>query len=201
MTRQLVGEPWLHARTFAYCGSVGPLHVESGMAARFERLGSSLASTFGLRGLFGVDCLLDGDTLWLIEVNPRYTASVEILEYALNFSALSLHRDVFTGEVRSGFFPMKPGSWKTADSPWIGKAILFARQSLRFPAEGHWQATLSGPEPIEIMPTFADVPRPGTLIAMGWPILTFFAQGHSCPDCIDRLRRLASDLDRSLFRA
>src|SRR5205823_9348697 len=24
-TRQLVGEPWLHARPFQYCGSIGPL--------------------------------------------------------------------------------------------------------------------------------------------------------------------------------
>src|SRR5207249_6228704 len=28
MTRQLVGTPWLHARAFRYCGSIGPLELE-----------------------------------------------------------------------------------------------------------------------------------------------------------------------------
>jgi len=33
-----------------------------------------------LRGLFGLDLIRGQDGLWLIEVNPRYTASMELLE-------------------------------------------------------------------------------------------------------------------------
>ena len=48
--------------------------------ASIERLGNILAKHFELIGLFGVDFILDGDSVWTLEVNPRYTASVEIVE-------------------------------------------------------------------------------------------------------------------------
>ena len=42
---------------------------------------------FGLVGLFGVDLILRDGEPWPVEVNPRYTASVEVLELALGTSA------------------------------------------------------------------------------------------------------------------
>src|SRR5207249_9264748 len=80
VTRQLVGEPWLHAAPFHYCGSIGPLPLSESLWRKFWRIGTVLAKAFRLRGLFGVDCVLRDGIPWPVEVNPRYPASVEVLE-------------------------------------------------------------------------------------------------------------------------
>lgn len=92
VTRMLVGEPWLHARAFHYCGSVGPVLPDVPFLAALRWLGHVVGNGFGLCGLFGVDFILRGSVPWPVEINPRYTASVEVLEYAHGISALDLHR-------------------------------------------------------------------------------------------------------------
>jgi predicted ATP-grasp superfamily ATP-dependent carboligase len=90
-TRQLVGETWTGASGFRYCGSNGPLPLDIRLHATLGRLGDCLAGEFELRGLVGVDFLLSGQTVWPVEVNPRYTASVEVLERSLGIAAIGWH--------------------------------------------------------------------------------------------------------------
>ena len=59
------------------------------------RLGNILAEQFELMGLFGVDFVLEGERVWSLEVNPRYTASVEIVERFTGVSAIAKHAEMF----------------------------------------------------------------------------------------------------------
>jgi predicted ATP-grasp superfamily ATP-dependent carboligase len=195
MTRQLVGVPWLHAAPFGYCGSIGP--ADPGLVARPElgELGNLLASECFLEGLFGVDGILRDGTFWPVEINPRYTASVEVLEYAVGLAALAWHAHVFM----QGQLPPSPPPSAPPDRS-IGKAILFARDDLHFPADGPWMAGLRSPAPVLEMPAFADLPAGGERIEAGRPILTFFVRADSPSACEDALRYIADDLDRWLYR-
>lgn len=190
VTRQLTGEGWLHASGFHYCGSVGPVSLGATEQAHLQRLGKVLATQCGLRGLFGVDYVLCDGVPWAVEANPRYTASVEVLEYGAGVRALALHRAAF--ERFSGVI--------SGQSPAgvVGKAILFARAPVVFPADGPWSATLRTPGPIEQMPGFADIPYAGEPIEARRPILTFFARAESESACLDQLKVIAADLDRWL---
>ena len=49
-------------------------------------------SAFGLVGWFGVDYILRDGIPWPVEINPRYTASLEIHELASGRSLLPEHR-------------------------------------------------------------------------------------------------------------
>ncbi len=194
VTYQLIGESWLHAAPFHYCGTLGPIEPTPRLRQVLERLGSVLAEGCGLRGILGVDFILRDGLPWPVEVNPRYTASVEVLEYALGFSALTLHRAVFDPTAPA----LRPPP-VLRDSTWIGKAILFARAPLTFPTDGPWRSTLqSGPVPHQV-PTFADIPCAGQLIEAGSPILTYFACASSQAAGRDSLRQIAADLDLWLF--
>lgn len=183
-----------HAPEFHYCGSVGPL---SALPAELQSLGNVLVREFGLRGLFGVDFVyrVDSETgrgaCLPLEVNPRYTASVEVLERAYGASLLDLHRAVFEG---------RPVAWQPrAASPVIwGKAIVYARHDLVFPADGPWTDALRQP-PARGDVEHADIPHPGERIARGRPVLTVFASGHSFQKCILRLREKLQALDRCLW--
>lgn len=199
-TRQLIGAPWLHAAPFHYCGSLGPLPLAASVRQRLEALGQVLVQGSGLRGLFGVDFVLRDEVPWPVEVNPRYSASVEVLEYAMQFPALALHRSVFDSEVPlPSLLALLQGEIRDNEREWIGKAILFARAPLTFPADGPWQAALRQDDPVHDMPAFADIPPAGQAIAQGAPILTLFARAKSLADCRNALEQGAAGLDHYLF--
>jgi predicted ATP-grasp superfamily ATP-dependent carboligase len=182
-TEQLVGETWLHAAPFQYCGSIGPLPLSKNLRLVLETLGDWLARGCGLCGLFGVDGVFHRGCFTVIEINPRYPASVEVLERAGEFASLRWHQAVFERKELLGPPQVSSG-------PVVGKAVLFARRQLRFPDSGRWQKS-----------TFADLPAPGELIVERKPILTFFAKGASIDACREALQRAAADLDRMLFPA
>jgi predicted ATP-grasp superfamily ATP-dependent carboligase len=192
-TQQLVGEPWLHVAPFRYCGSIGPLALGPELRRRLGRLGTVLAQGCRLRGLFGVDCIFRDDTPFPVEINPRYTASVEVLEHATRLPALAFHRQVFDPDAR----PAWPR--ESTDVPKVGKAILFAKADVIFPADGPWSAVLGSTGPVEEMPAFADIPEKGQPIRAGQPLLTFFTRGDSPTVVWDALRQIAADLDQWLY--
>jgi predicted ATP-grasp superfamily ATP-dependent carboligase len=194
VTRQLVGAGWLHAKFFQYCGSIGPVPLEQELRRRLQNLGTVLAQGCRLRGLFGVDYVLQDGAPWPVEINPRYTASVEVLEHATGLTALALHARVF--ESASRLLPPMP---EPSPAQFVGKAILFAREALTFPPDGPWVDVLRYPSSIHEVPTFADIPDPGERIEAGRPILTFFARAESEVACQSALQQIAEDLDRWLF--
>jgi predicted ATP-grasp superfamily ATP-dependent carboligase len=200
VTRQLVSESLLHVASFHYCGSIGPYPLPAGARSTLERIGQTLATATGLRGLFGIDFVLRDGVPWAVEVNPRYTASVEVLEYALGLSAIDLHRDIFDTSPerkRRGFrapVARAPGWYDIV----VGKAILYAESTLMFPQDGPWMESLQQARPIEEMPAYADIPDAGQVIEKGRPVLSFFTRATDEARCLENLRRIAIDLDRRL---
>src|SRR5207249_2914162 len=144
-----------------------------------EKVGRTLATGCGLRGLFGVDGVLRDGYFLPVEVNPRYTASVEVLEHATGVAALDLHRLSSLGR------KLSPVEQRPA-AGMIGKAILYAREELTLP-EGPWTETARAPDPLRL-PEYADVPDAGERIEAGRPVLTLFARGDTPEACVAELR-------------
>ncbi len=153
---------------FCYAGSIGPWPVSSSQASQIERIGQVLAQQFSLKGLYGVDLVLDDQTVWGIEVNPRYTASVEIIERTSSLRAIPIHWDA----CRHGRLPDVP---QPAQDCCAGKRILYARKDLVVSdlASSELRACNRPAEP----PLVADIPPAGTPIACGRPMVTLLADG------------------------
>jgi uncharacterized protein len=173
VTEQLIGERWLNAPPFRYAGNVGPLAVADDLRNDLARIGRVLGDGCDLVGLFGVDFIQHAGRPWVVEVNPRYPASVEVLELATGIRAISLHRSAFDA---GGL----PGSCGPSEFPVVGKAILYAPSRL-------------------VVPSFdprylADVPAPGEVVEAGWPVLTVLAGAGTRDECRtvlrDRVRRV-----------
>jgi predicted ATP-grasp superfamily ATP-dependent carboligase len=193
VTRQLVGESWLFAPAFGYCGSVGPLPLPDSLGRALRRLGHRLAAEGSLRGLFGVDGILHDGEFWPVEINPRYTASVEVLEHATGLRAMHLHRLAFEDEPAALSSPVPP----RADSV-VGKAILYARDDLAFPPQGPWRKTLDAPRPVEELPDFADLPHPDDHIDAGRPVLTMLVRAVSVEECLAALQARSAEVQACL---
>lgn len=177
ITEQLIGEEWLHSHGFHYCGSVGPIAADAVMREKVERIGRVLHESAGLRGLWGIDCILRGDEPFPVEVNPRYTASVEVLELAHRCSAIA-----------------EPAEFREAKRV-VGKAILFAPRTFAFPVHGPWDRDLDVEFDPRRIVEYADIPAAGELIEETRPVLTFFAGADTVEECQARLKQRARLLE------
>ncbi len=200
ITRQLVGEAEFHAPAFSWCGSIGPVSPTPRVQSRWEEIGRVLASEFGLRGLFGVDAVVGNDEVTVIEINPRYTASVEVLEGALGVAAIALHMLAW-GQVLHSSTAVSPCLNARPDPQCVhGKACLFAPTGLTFnDAASEWCSTaVRANVGIEAAVQFADVPAPGTPIVRGAPILTVLCHANTMDACAGFLRHMASGIYHAL---
>lgn len=185
--RQLLGRRWCGVSGFAWCGAVdvpaGALPAPLRQAC--DRLGGLLADGFGLVGLVGVDLVVDRrGGVHVIEVNPRPTASMELVERATGTSAAAMHVAACGLAVPSPCPASAPagGSW--------AKAVVFAERTLVFDPEGCAAlASLAAPwsDHDRGWPALADLPATGTTIEAGRPVLTVFAAAHDTSGALGSL--------------
>ncbi len=183
LSRQIVGRHEFGASGFRYCGSLvgeGVLDFDDGLLARAGAMAQAAAREFGLVGLNGIDFIARAGEPWPIEVNPRYSASMELLEPRAGPSLFELHADACGGRL-----PAAPHSPRRGV---FGKAVVFARRSV---TPGETRAWLRDP-------AIADIPHPGERIRRGRPICTVFAEGRSADACLRRLVAKAASIYRAV---
>ncbi|MCU0872094.1 MAG: ATP-grasp domain-containing protein [Pirellulaceae bacterium] len=169
-TWQLIGTPWTGARRFEYAGSLGPLDVTAHERTEWEAIGDCLVRSFALSGLFGVDAVMTEEGICVVEVNPRYTASVEVIELAYETALLPLHvRACQSGEL--------PPAGPVSPHRRVGKAIIYAQQTGRVPVGFDALVRRLNADPLR--PTVADIPAVGTEFSAGDPLVTVLAHAET----------------------
>jgi predicted ATP-grasp superfamily ATP-dependent carboligase len=185
LSRQLVGDPSFGAHGFRYCGSLlattrRPVFDRQDDLLRAARgLAEAVTEEFGLVGANGLDFIARDGTPYPIEVNPRYSASMELVERATGLSLFELHRTAC-----GGVLPAEPPAARAV----VGKAIVFAQRDVVVRDGLRW--TIDG--------DLADVPHPGERILAGHPICTLFASGSDASICLQRLRAGADRVYRTI---
>jgi uncharacterized protein len=176
VTEQLVGARAFGVRGFRWCGNVAPPRVPTAALLEQARaICSCLASAFALRGLFGVDLVWDGERAWTIEVNPRPTASLEVMQQDGLFDA---HLRACAGEL--------PRIDAAPDAA-AGKAVLFATEDVVIGDSERW-----------LERGIRDVPHPGERIAAGRPICTVVAAAATPEAVLAQLEGQAARLRAEL---
>ncbi len=143
-----------------------------------ERALAALVTATGLRGLVSADLLVEGDAWWLLEVNPRPGATLDVLDRAAQplFSAHLAAADGRLPEHRS----IRPGAAATE--------ILYA-------------GTEIPSVPVLDWPDWAmDRPPAGSRVEAGAPICTVLAEGADAGAARQAVARRAADL-RARLRA
>jgi predicted ATP-grasp superfamily ATP-dependent carboligase len=189
VSRQLIGTRWAGADGFGYAGSCGPLYLHEQARAQWQRIGDCLSCGFGLRGLFGVDAVQSDGALWPVEVNPRYTASLEVLERGLGICAIALHADA----CEAGRLPKDvPCSIARCQ----GKCILFATAEVRVTSQ--FVAEIAQLNRASAGVAVADIPLVGQLIGPGRPVTSVLAEEDD-PDQVEaKLKHIVVNLRRWL---
>lgn len=71
----LSGVPELGAKGFQFCGNIGPIQLQGAMHLKLENAVKTLASRVFFEGIIGLDLVVNPEAVFLLEVNPRLTAS------------------------------------------------------------------------------------------------------------------------------
>lgn len=199
VSQQLIGSAELHAPGFGYCGSIYPSpllrQMESLSRAAacdelIEVIGSTISREFGLRGLFGIDFIHDGCQVWMTEINPRYTASMELIEHSRQLPLLRLQQ---TACEESSAVSI-PDRCTEPQGPFCAKVILYADRNARVPDLSSWiprQITLAE------LPSLADIPATGSPIHQGQPVLTCLGTGADPDGLLQGLANQAQELWKS----
>jgi uncharacterized protein len=194
VTRQLVGDSMAGARPWHYAGSVGPLAISEAAAGQLNELGDLLSQRFKLSGLVGVDLVISRDKAWIIEINPRYSSSAEVVERMLGVSLVDAHVRTCRGEQVDlrRVSPAARSSNKSNDGPGQlhGKVILYAKRDVVVSKEFHaWAMSHSAIDPQSCR--LADIPHVGVSIGAGQPVLTLLASSPPAEFDGDVKRRIA----------
>jgi predicted ATP-grasp superfamily ATP-dependent carboligase len=186
LTEQLIGSPVFDARGYAWCGNLVPPRLaareRTSLLAQAQAVCACLVEAFGLRGLFGVDLVWDGERAWVVEVNPRPCGSLEAVEAAHAVGVFEAHLTAFDGRL---VHPDLERLW--ARGPAAGKAVLFAGHDVVVGDTRGW------PER-----GIRDVPHPGERIGGGQPVCTLVSLGETPERALAELARRAATLRAEL---
>ena len=174
ITRQLVGEHAFGAEGYRYCGNIlevasdGAPAREAALAPLVDRafaLATVVAEEFGLVGVNGIDFITRDGAPCAIEVNPRWCASMELVERAYDLSVFAAHASACA----SGRLPEFDLVRARRGARAVGKAILYARRDVVVDDTETWRT-----KDDEVR----DIPRAGEHISAGRPVCTVFATGR-----------------------
>src|SRR5262249_6739034 len=157
--------------SYRYAGNLMPLAADSTALAEVGAITDALTQEYGLRGLNGVDFILRTGRPVVLEVNPRYCASMELFERASGASVFGLHLAACRGEL--------PAQHAEPSGIW-GKRIVYASRTVAVPDTTTWLGR-----------DIRDIPHPGEVIRAGHPICTVIASGSTRKACKDELRTAA----------
>lgn len=182
LSEQLVGLAEFGARGFCYVGNIFPLRFtgdENGRNLKnvWEQvayIAKVITREFSLKGLNSLDFILDSAyQVHLLEVNPRYSGSMELMEWAYGVKLFQWHLESFQGHL-----PTYPVQFTLTHSQqdFFAKAILYAEKNIMIPDTHNW-----------VKKGIKDIPFAGDVILEGSPICTVFSTGNSRKECFDAL--------------
>ncbi|MDO9314641.1 MAG: ATP-grasp domain-containing protein [Burkholderiaceae bacterium] len=186
------------AKPHVYSGAVGPVGLPAAVMQQIGRIVPALAGEFALRGLGSLDFLLDGDTVSVLEINPRPPASMALYEH-LRFDGAALPErpthGLMEAHIRAclrGDLPaIRSGDAEAAAVRGI--EIVYARRPV--------QVDAAMTNRLSRWPGAHDLPVPDTHCTAGDPLCSVTAAGASADEVRTRLndsrKRLLQTLETS----
>jgi predicted ATP-grasp superfamily ATP-dependent carboligase len=162
-------------QSFQWIGNVTPPRLpeveRTELDGQLRAVCTEVAARFGVRGAFGVDAIWDGRQAWVLEVNPRPPAALELFG-----------RGCFEAHVKAA---RGHSISHLSSAPQCArvKLVLFADRALRAPDPGWWPRGV-----------VRDIPHAGETIKRGAPVCTLISAVADQPELAELGDRLLAAL-------
>jgi predicted ATP-grasp superfamily ATP-dependent carboligase len=168
-------------RSFQWIGNVAPPRLAeeemTELDGQLRAVCAEVVARFGVRGAFGIDAVWDGRHAWVLEVNPRPPASLELFG-----------RGSFEAHVRGVRGLGLPTGGTPASASAAVKLVLFADRDISAPDPGCWPAGL-----------VRDIPHAGETIKRGAPVCTLVSTDAGATELAELGARLLAALPDPLL--
>ncbi len=185
LTRQLIGCEKLGAKGYGWCGNIFPLDINDGLKRSLVgQIGTMLdlfVSKFRLKGVGSMDFILSRGLGFFLEVNPRYTASMELIEKGMDLNIFDIHLKACDG-ILPEIDILKQGKGR-----FYGKAIAFARKEIQVQETENWHGMGR-----------RDIPFSKDRIEKGAPVCTLMTSNDTHEECLASLFRKGRALEKEL---
>ncbi|NLD38635.1 MAG: ATP-grasp domain-containing protein [Desulfatiglans sp.] len=183
LSTQLIGLDELGATDFTWCGNILPLPFDEKeshyIIDQMKNITSLITGHFNLKGACGIDFVIKRDkkgrlTPYILEINPRYTASMELVENFYGLNIYSIHINSLHGKLPD--FTLKDKH----NTRFSAKGILFARNDIKIKETANWKRR-----------GIRDIPFEGDMIQKGHPVCTILVDGSGYNECRSNLFAIA----------
>ncbi len=178
---QIVGfnELWLDddmTDCYRYGGAVSGASFSNEAKRRLVNYVAALTKTLGLRGMNSCDAICDGDDVYVLEVNPRLSATAELYADA----------DLMARHIASSDEALsKQSLWQQAGS--MAHQIIYADNDLVIEGNMSWPAWV------------ADIPEAGSVFDAGMPVCTVLAGAENAKMAKSLVKDRAFALNKQFF--
>ena len=163
---------------FGYCGNVVPLVATGAVMDKCKSVAEKITSHFGLIGSNGVDLVISKEDIpYVVEVNPRFQATLECIEQVLEINMVEAHVKACV----QGNLPTI--AKKTA--VFCTRLILFAPQRSVVPD-------------LSVFEEVRDIPLPRVIIEKGEPVCSIVVEGADRNSSLRKARIIAELIRKSL---
>ncbi len=140
------------------------------MIGQLKSLGQAVLRTFKFSGLFNADVIVDHvGKIWLLEINARWSSSMELIERSLDLSpTIDKERTLLGCAINGELVGHTANLSNQADRIFL-KRIIYARQRQRFCAQDFVRH-------LERNQSIHDIPTEGDWIQRGEPVLTVLTE-------------------------
>lgn len=149
---------------YRYGGAVGNADLPEHARHQLLQVAQQLTNAVGLRGLNSLDALLHGDSVSVLEVNPRLSATFD-LYHSVDCNLFDLHMKSSAGDMHA---------WPIIAKRSKAHRIIYSKSALVIPEQVDWPDWV------------ADIPTAGTEINADDPICTATAESD-LPDAAQQL--------------
>ncbi|MDP2247032.1 MAG: ATP-grasp domain-containing protein, partial [Nitrosomonadales bacterium] len=161
---------------YRYGGAVSHAELPATIQQQLLEAAQKLTSAVGLRGLNSLDAMMVGERLWVIELNPRLTATFDLYP-TVNGELFELHVQASAGSLTN---------WPHLNSNSRAHYIVYAPENITLSETFDWPDWV------------ADIPSLTTHIKAGDPICTVTAEANSADEAVmlmaERVKQLIKQL-------
>ena len=129
-TEALTAVDWPGPKPYIYRGSLGPIQLTPSQQQTVLEIAFRIREDLGLVGTLQADFIEDEHgRLWLLEINPRWTAGMEVLHLCsqqIPASPLAAHLRAFGVDVQIRTPPLQQEATLPMAPRWLAKAVIYA---------------------------------------------------------------------------
>ncbi|MES2501491.1 MAG: ATP-grasp domain-containing protein [Pseudomonadota bacterium] len=157
---------------YRFGGAVSQIELSEAVQHKLTAFVMSITKELGLKGLNSCDCIVHDEDVFMLEINPRLSASVGLYE--------AKRSNLFEAHVASCLGRLS--EWPIADKQSRAMQIIYANKIAKVPLDMDW------PEWV------CDIPQPNSVIPTGMPICSVMADARTAKLAKQKVLQRAASL-------